>query len=159
MRVNFLCRFADIKDGTSNTWFGLEVRSKVPGPSQGQSAGVFGMAWGTPAYVTWFLNYPIGLIGYEDCCYANSNSPWFVGAVTSPQFGLNAIIPDSPITGWNGVWPTFRTAGSFHPGGANALNADGSVLFISQNIDFVVLRARCSLNQGEVLDSTGKQLF
>ncbi len=140
----------DIIDGTSNTYFAMEVRAKVPGPP-GQ--GTFPAEWGTPTYTTWFLNYPVGLIGYEDCCYYDSISPWFSGPITIPIFGINARIPNVRLTS---QWPTWISAGSYHPGGANVLNTDGSVVFISQDLDVKALRARCSIAFQEQIDQDGK---
>jgi hypothetical protein len=43
---------------------------------------------------------------------------------------------------------------SNHPGGVNAANADGSVIFVSDNIDVVVWRAMSTMNGGETVDTT-----
>ncbi|MFO0951970.1 MAG: DUF1559 domain-containing protein [Isosphaeraceae bacterium] len=41
----------------------------------------------------------------------------------------------------------------FHPGGVNALFGDGSVRFLRENLNIVVMRALLSLNQGEVVSA------
>ena len=40
---------------------------------------------------------------------------------------------------------------SFHPGGCHALFSDGHVRFLSDSIDFGVLRSAVSADQGEVV--------
>lgn len=42
---------------------------------------------------------------------------------------------------------------SFHPGGANVLMADGSVRFLKESLDVVVLRSLVTPNGGEVISS------
>ena len=43
---------------------------------------------------------------------------------------------------------------SFHPGGANALLADGSVRFLSENISLRLVYSLCTREGGEVLEGT-----
>lgn len=40
---------------------------------------------------------------------------------------------------------------SFHPGGCHALFSDGHVRFLSESIDFRVLRSAVSADQGEIV--------
>ena len=47
-------------------------------------------------------------------------------------------------------WPVMRGFRSNHPGGVNFSNADGSVDFISDEVDHVVYRALSTRNRGEV---------
>ena len=44
---------------------------------------------------------------------------------------------------------------SFHPGGANALFADGSVHAIPFSTDIATMRALCTINGGETIDQSG----
>jgi prepilin-type N-terminal cleavage/methylation domain-containing protein len=141
----------NMKDGTTNTWFALEVRAKVPGPPGANGgAPLFPPGWGSPSYVSWSANLPRGLIGTCDWNIAASNDIWFSGPITRPFYGINSVIPDSPA--WSGIWPVDRSAGSYHPGGCHSLNADGSVVFVSQNMDYLLLRAKCSIAQNEQVD-------
>ncbi len=43
-------------------------------------------------------------------------------------------------------------AGSLHPGGCNVTLGDGSVRFIAETTDLSVLRAICTMSQGEVTE-------
>jgi prepilin-type processing-associated H-X9-DG protein len=154
----------NVKDGLANSTYALEVRAKVPGPSQGAPATVFGPEWGTPAYPMWFLNHSGRWIVYQDCCYANVNSPWFYTPVVDARTGLNVVIP--PVTktfiapNGPGGWPNRHAAGSYHPGGAHALFLDGTVRFLSQDIEFnnnpnhtTLFRAIQTVSQQEPIDN------
>jgi prepilin-type N-terminal cleavage/methylation domain-containing protein len=155
------CRTSDIKDGLANTTFALEVRAKVPGRSQGQPDNVFGIEWGTPAYPMWFLNHSPRWIVYQDCCYFNLNSPWFYTPVTQANLGLNIAIPPQVKT-WvlNGGFEPRGAAGSYHPGGGHALFCDGTVRFLSQDIEMSplptdpsIFRAIQTIAQQETIDN------
>ncbi len=43
---------------------------------------------------------------------------------------------------------------SFHPGGANALFGDGSVRFLKESLDLLVLRRIISAAEGEIVSSS-----
>ncbi len=51
--------------------------------------------------------------------------------------------------------PSLHGAGSFHPGGFNALFADGSVRFIKKSIDLIVFNALVTRAGGEVINRDG----
>lgn len=151
---------ARVLDGTANTLFALEVRAKMPGPSQGQPASVFGAEWGTPAYPMWYLNCSPRWIVYQDCSYFDPNSPWFYAPILDARFGLNLPIPPwdgkpaRPPAAIPGGWPARASAGSYHPGGANGLFMDGTVRFVNQNIEQGTI-----LNPGpfRVIQTIGRQ--
>jgi prepilin-type N-terminal cleavage/methylation domain-containing protein/prepilin-type processing-associated H-X9-DG protein len=150
-----------VKDGLANSTFALEVRAKMPGRSQGQPASVFGLEWGTPAYPLWFLNHSPRWIVYQDCCYANLNSPWFYGPITDARVGINVAIPPQVKTFvLNGGFEPRGAAGSYHPGGCHALFLDGTVRFLSQDIEFdanpthtTLFRAIQTVSQQEPVDN------
>lgn len=144
----------NVIDGTSNSMFALEVRAKVPGPSQGQDPSYFGAEWGTPAYPLWYLNCSPRWIVYQDCSYFDLNSPWFYTPLVDARFGLNLEIPPArkdpiPPGALPGGWPNRAAAGSYHPGGAHALYGDGTVRFVSQSIDRTTFRALQTIARGE----------
>jgi prepilin-type processing-associated H-X9-DG protein len=125
-------------DGTSKTLFALEMRSLIKFNELSDSNGAVGVV------PLWFLNCPLYYIVYADCAYYNPADPYFWGPYAMPRYGINLQL-NKP----NPLWPLHVAAGSFHPGGANALRYDGSVDFLSNSIDFAVLAAACSLSLGE----------
>ncbi len=68
--------------------------------------------------------------------------PWAAGG--SPT--IRALTKEPYIHGPDGI-------GGKHPGGANVLMADGSVRFISQNVDPTIMRALVTMNGGEVINN------
>ena len=93
-----------------------------------------------------------------------------LGCNYSHMYGPNSPVPDAilsaswcsphcdssktPCEGTAGCWSTMRFgARSRHPGGVNAGNADGSVIFVSDNVDHEVWQAMGSINGQEVLSN------
>jgi len=101
--------------------------------------------FGVGTIPTWFLNSPLYYVVYGDCAYGDSFSPYFFGPFCYPRYGINLVASKPNTT----LWPTYISAGSYHPGGANSLRYDGSVDFVSNNVDFGVLAAYISLACGE----------
>jgi prepilin-type processing-associated H-X9-DG protein len=67
----------------------------------------------------------------------------------------NSRYPNCSTTGGNGVAnPGVVGLSSFHPGGANVLMADGSVHFLKDSTDPLVILRLGSRAQGEVIDSS-----
>jgi prepilin-type processing-associated H-X9-DG protein len=138
----------DVADGLSHTTYALEIRAKVYNINAGQANEVVdGVTYGT-CYTTWFNNMPVYYIAYQDYDYFNSASPWFIGAITIPKFGINVPLRRGAALS---QWPPFITSGSYHPGGAHALMADGSVQFISESVDLNALKAMTTISKGEAL--------
>jgi prepilin-type N-terminal cleavage/methylation domain-containing protein len=131
-----------VADGTSKTIYALEIRSLMkyldssPPGDANFAVGVVPL---------WFLNSPLYYVVYADCSYFDAASPYFYGPFAYPRYGIN-LIPSKPnLT----LWPTYISTGSFHPGGINTLRYDGSVDFMSNNINFGLLAAAISLSGGE----------
>jgi prepilin-type N-terminal cleavage/methylation domain-containing protein/prepilin-type processing-associated H-X9-DG protein len=131
-----------ISDGLSRTSYALEIRAKLPGPGGAPATDPVGYT-----YFTWFLQQSPLWVVYQDCDYGDSFSPWFCGPYASPRYGLNTpisfTIPNPPVR------PLYSAAGSFHMGGSHFLMADGSVQFVSENIDFSLLKAMSTANKGD----------
>jgi len=78
---------------------------------------------------------------------------WIFGATTTSECSYTFRVAEHPINaGLNrkdGVRFNHLYFGSFHPGGALFLVADGSVRFLSENINFELYQAVATCNGGE----------
>jgi prepilin-type N-terminal cleavage/methylation domain-containing protein len=131
--INFGARFSDIKDGTSNTMVLTEYLR-----SRGASNDQRGMPWGDqPGYGQVYTQLS-----------PNSNSPDFLyqgWCDNQPAAGLPCI---------SGDWGPNNHVGarSRHTGGINVGLADGSIRFVSNNVDLVsVWRPLATIAGGEVI--------
>jgi prepilin-type N-terminal cleavage/methylation domain-containing protein/prepilin-type processing-associated H-X9-DG protein len=137
-------RLTDITDGLSNTIHLTESAGKpnlyrngrlILTAAAGSGNRVNGGGWCRPASD---IPYPIGLA-------SDGVSAGTQGINAANGFQLNSY-PD----------PTFGTDGTgqiyaFHPGGVNALLADGSVRFIRQTISLLTLQAAITRSGGEIV--------
>jgi prepilin-type N-terminal cleavage/methylation domain-containing protein len=136
----------DIADGLAKTLYSLEVRAKVYNTNTGQADEVVdGQTYGT-VYTSWFVNMPVYYIAYQDCAYGNPASPWFIGPITVPRYGINLPLRKGVTPT---LWPPYITSGSYHPGGCHGLLADGSVQYLSENVDLNNIKAMSSIALGD----------
>jgi len=91
--------------------------------------------------------------------YNGDGSPWFYRGWVEPGVdptagGINRwtypYVVGTTMIGRLGSW---AWAGSLHPGGANALRADGSVVFLKESTDLTVLTKLSYVQDGGVLSS------
>jgi prepilin-type N-terminal cleavage/methylation domain-containing protein/prepilin-type processing-associated H-X9-DG protein len=153
-----------ITDGTSNTMLASQIRlgdgvnTSGPRPNDGKrqyasngalSPALPGLSQGGQqiqnpdlAAMTVAINAWRGDRGYS----------WLVGRLVSNGFSAylapNSQVPDLAAhgRGWHG-------ARSFHPGGVQALFADGSVRFIKDTVSLESWRALATRNGGEVISA------
>jgi prepilin-type N-terminal cleavage/methylation domain-containing protein/prepilin-type processing-associated H-X9-DG protein len=123
---NSTTRIRDVVDGTSNTVAMLET-------------------------LGWAANGPCPAWGYR---------AWAMfGIDLTISGGINVCdIPDTPT--WSSIADKstirarlryYASPGSLHPGGANATLGDGSVRFLAETTDLVILRALKTMGKGEVV--------
>jgi prepilin-type N-terminal cleavage/methylation domain-containing protein len=92
------------------------------------------------------------MIGEISWVAANMYRVWIRGCDGSPCGSTKNVLNGINTTPYNGS-NNFNDVsfGSNHVGGAHFLNADGSVVFLSQNIDMGLYRALASLDGGEAV--------
>ena len=98
-----------------------------------------------------------GSIGHTNWTYANCYYDGFTTALppnTTVQVGSYADT-DASTEDENNGGPTYAAvnARSYHPGGVNALFADGSVHFIKNSIAWMTWRALGTIGSSEVVSS------
>ncbi|HUG70302.1 MAG TPA: DUF1559 domain-containing protein [Pirellulaceae bacterium] len=144
-------KFADIRDGTSNT---ACISEKIKGD------GSNGMS--TPESDTFRPGtYPATPDeAYEQCRavnvldltkqgYSNVGAPWLYSYHSTTRY-----YHVTPPNGRSCMYPPGRiatTAGSYHPGGANVALCDGSVRLVAETINVPTWRALGSRDGGEPL--------
>lgn len=115
-------RMSDITDGTSNTLALGEVALQIGPPiGYGPTGGGDGSSW--VRGIAFGTTSPTGMSSAKNVA-VGINQP-------SPEFN------DDPFS-------------SFHPGGATFAKCDGSVTFVSENVDMAVYKSSASRDRGEV---------
>jgi len=133
-------KLAHIRDGASNTVLASEVLSgKVEDPAN--------LTWDTRGLWSWS--------GMGSICYTHRNTPnSSVGDAMWANVGQDcADMPDMPCDPTHGVQhDEFHAAArSRHPGGVNAVFADGHVIFASNTIDLVIWQRLAAIADGQVI--------
>jgi prepilin-type processing-associated H-X9-DG protein len=149
-----------ITDGTSNTFLIVEDAARrenyITNSLYLDPATVLGIAvdQGSSFRLRRFWRW-----GEQDNSgYGVSGDPFLDQTTTSFSI-VNNNNQSAATDGPNGCWKLINNAGpndeifSFHPGGANAVFADGHVQFIMQSISPVVAAGLTSRSGGEVIDA------
>lgn len=152
-------RFGDISDGLSNTAAFSEIK-KGNHPGTGGSLGVF--AKGTDDYYRTASRYagwtPAMDTVYDVACDDASLSAWryrgmqYYRGLVVATFYTHTLTPNSRFRDCTnqGFTAAHLAARSFHTGGVQMVRCDGSVTFVSDNIDASVWLAAGTMNRGEV---------
>jgi prepilin-type processing-associated H-X9-DG protein len=172
---NMSRKFASITDGLSNSLLGAEVKTYMPayhdcgvvpppGPTGASSypdvATVLASVAAAPASGCRFATAPPGMLGGGHTRWSNGNS-FFDGFTTalapntkSPA-GALALDSDMCSVDEDDGGPTYGavTSRSYHPGGVNALFADGGVHFVKNSINVQTWRALGTVGGGEVVSA------
>ncbi len=165
----------DISDGSSNTIAFSEGRAGSSTPSAGpgnmvMNAGLSGNAY----FLNASQNMQAVLNDLQTCStkFVASNSgnlsighghDWGIGGMGATLFNTIAP-PNSTLYSWSacrtdcnggcdGASMDFSNAQSYHPGGVNALFADGSVKFLKNSINMVTYWSLGTRAGGEVISS------
>jgi prepilin-type N-terminal cleavage/methylation domain-containing protein/prepilin-type processing-associated H-X9-DG protein len=127
--------FADIKDGTSNTFLAGEAKQ---GP--GTASSSFGPYWGSGTHtaVHGYIAGPLASSAYQLAFLPNGLTGYLY---PQPQYISIAKLPYA--------W----TYSSFHPGGVNMVMGDGSVRFIKNSISVYVWSGLATIAAGEVISA------
>jgi prepilin-type N-terminal cleavage/methylation domain-containing protein len=162
LQVNRKTRMGQYSDGTSNTVMISEVKAYTP---------YFRDAGGTNLPIPTDPN-SLGAMG-GDFKPTTGHTEWVDGR--SHQTGFTAVFaPNTKVLhsdsatgevdidwtsrreGKSATEPTFAavTSRSYHSGGVNATNCDGSTRFITDTISLEVWQALATRNGGEVVDSS-----
>ncbi|MCA9246844.1 MAG: DUF1559 domain-containing protein, partial [Planctomycetales bacterium] len=124
-------RFADIRDGTSNTLMMLEIRQ---GRNDNDLRGL--TVWGPGSGCT-AHNGP------------NTSVPDYLDGGWCPAASFN--LPGWPCQLATSANPVNCSARSYHPGGVVVALCDGSVRFVTDGIDLTTWRGLSTMNHGEIL--------
>lgn len=131
-------RFGDVIDGLSNTAMACESAYVTGSLSTKWGGSATRAAPGnTTDWPTW-----LGAPGSDECVRTNGRFSNPINALTSPQNMFEARDDDSAF--------------SFHTGGATFVFGDGSVHFMSQNIENITYSGMFTRNRGEVLSDLGR---
>lgn len=133
MRPSQITRMRDFVDGSSNTIMVSEQSGLV---GANAISANYGGGWNGVSQT-----YPAS---------AMSNlSTYFYAGITTVRFGPNT--KTTTATASDHPYMTNTILNSFHVGGIHALMGDGSVRFVSDNVNLNTLLAACSMNDGVVL--------
>ncbi len=168
-------RFASITDGLSNTLMGSEVKTYMPSyhdcgtvPAPGPTgpyadpdvATVLASVAAAPTSGCKVVTAPSGMPGggHTHWCNGNSFYDGFTTALppnTRSPAGTPALDSDMSSEDEDDGGPTYAavTSRSHHPGGVNALFADGSVHTIKDSINWRTWRALGTVGCGEVISA------
>ncbi|MDE2507450.1 MAG: DUF1559 domain-containing protein [Planctomycetota bacterium] len=174
---NMSRRMASITDGTSNTLFGAEVKSyyyQARHCFPGGSGLPPGLSMAVPAPPPNLM--PAILLSMMSSCKMQQVAHLRGNDGSAPYGGMTTAVTPNMIVGFSGSaangsftaldvdlvttdendgGATFAavTSRSYHPGGVNALFADGSVHFIKSSINGLAWRALGTFGSGEVISA------
>ena len=173
--TNLSRRFAAFTDGLSNTLLVAEVKTYTPayhdsgtipnGAPGGASAypdvpTVLASVYAAPTAGGRVVTAPTGMAGGGHTHWSNGNSfhDGFTTALPpNTKSPLGTVAPDGDMSteDEDDGGPTYGaiTSRSYHPGGVNALFADGSARFLKNSVNWQTWRALGTVGGGEVVSA------
>ncbi len=156
---NSRTRMGDITDGTSNTAMFAEIRK---GPNNTSSFLI--VPAGAPHDFNVATNFTTGPWTGNDqlsppaACENRAVNAWayrglqYYRGLLVATYYTHTLVPNARVRDCitSSLWQGHLAARSYHVGGAQTVLADGSVRFVSENIDGNVWRAVGSISNGEV---------
>jgi prepilin-type N-terminal cleavage/methylation domain-containing protein/prepilin-type processing-associated H-X9-DG protein len=166
---NISRKFANFTDGTSNTVLASEVKIRnpeyncVPGLSLINNPGSVPAPNANPYVVAPEYGGTCGAVGQGHTAWVDGNAQetgmttaWPPNMQILGRHGEGDLdLQGSPLFLGGKLGPTFAaiTSRSYHPGGVNALLADGSVRFMKSSIAGTTWRALGTIAGGEVISA------
>ncbi len=138
--MNSRIGFAQITDGTTNTFIVAEVPDDIIGETVGHPTPNISRRPGSDRK----YNFSSGSDGNPP----TDISEYLVGMETDDPINANTRDANGHFNN-DGEY-----AGSYHTGGAHFVMADGSVRFVSENINMTTYRAMATRAAGEVVNNT-----
>lgn len=134
---NSIFKMRDVTDGTSNTIIVAEQSGLVNNTDMRANyyGGWLGINQGT-------FRKPSTVSGSDDY--------WGAGT-TSLRYPINSSWKSGAPGGANNPYDGSTIINSFHTGGIHVALTDGSIRFISENLDFTLLTLLCVRNDGQVV--------
>ncbi len=162
LQVNRRTSMSQYSDGTSNTVMFSEVKaytpyfreaggSDLPIPTDPNAVGAMGGDFKTNSGHTEWVDGRAHQTGFT-AVFTPNTRVLFSDSSSGGQFDIDWT---SKREGNSAAEATFAavTSRSYHTGGVNATNCDGSTRFINDNVSLEVWRALATRNGGEVVDS------
>jgi len=142
MTISESKRMRDCTDGTSNTMILAEQSGLVNGTDRraGALGGWFSVGNTTVTSLLPSVSFPLASAGF-----------WYPGGITAVRYAPNAYMKSGALTPANSAYSFNTVTNSFHTGGITVLLADGSVRFLSDNVNFPTYSQLCVRDDGMVL--------
>ncbi len=140
-------RLRDFTDGSSNSMMIGEQSGQVNGTEHSSNAlgGWYGMVGNTVTRndggTVWDGSMPLSAL---------ASSSGYTGGITTVRHPINSYWLSGAPSSANSPYEVNYILNSFHQGGIQALFADGSVRFLSENMDMTTLLRISSISDGAV---------